>query len=167
MSFFWIGGPEGVIVPAAEIKFHADEDIYFLPGTIHGSEDYIIQAYYWSNGKWPEGDRIGIKYLYADSIMEWAKEAVDEHGSLNHAVFEELINEHSEEFVVENDGTGDFVSLNDAWDKAFAWNYQDVIAWARGKAHNKTPLAAQLQSAFVRAAEDQTTSPQTIIHPER
>ncbi len=139
MSIFWIGGPKGIIVPAEEIKFNPDEDRYFMPGAIHGSEDYIIQSYYWSNGEGSENDRIGIKYLYADSIVGWSKEAVDEHGVLDEDVFAELINDNAEEFVVENDGTGDFVSLNEAWSKAFALSYRDIISWAHTQIDKTRP----------------------------
>ncbi len=130
MSVFWLGGPEGVIVPSEELKT-TEEDRYFMPGVIHGSEDYIIQVYYWSNGEGPENDRIGAKYLWAASVLDWAKEATNEDGSLNKEIFEELINENAEEFVIDNDGTGDFVTLNEEWDKALALDYQEVISWAQ------------------------------------
>lgn len=130
MSIFWIGGPEGIIVPTENIKA-TEDDRYFMPGILHGTEDYILQSYYWSNGEGPENDRIGIKYLWASSVLEWAQEATNKDGSLNEAIFAELINEHAEEFVVENDGTGDFVSINEVWDQALALSYTDVIAWAQ------------------------------------
>ncbi len=108
-----------------------------------------IQVYYWFVDKGPEGDRIGVKYLYADSIMEWAKEATDDNGVLNKDLFAELVNENAEEFVVENDGTGDFVSLNNSWGESTAWSYQDVIAWAQKVIEKevKPSLAGQIQSA--------------------
>lgn len=172
MSIFWIGGPEGVIVPEDEINA-TEEDRYFMPGIIHGSEDYIIQVYYWSNGEGPEGDRIGAKYLWADSVLEWAKEAENEDGSLNHAVFEELINEHAEEFVLENDGTGDFVTLNTVWNEALALNYSDVISWAvaqiskeRCASEDKVPLAEQIQHAFDRVAVQDHALEQKASVPE-
>lgn len=99
MSVFSIGGPEGVILPSQELKT-TEEDRYFMPGIIHGTEDYIIQAYYWSNAEGPEGDRIGVKYLWAVSVLGWAKEATNADGSLNKDKFTELINENAEEFIV-------------------------------------------------------------------
>lgn len=169
MSIFWIGGPEGIIVPTEDIKFNPDEDRYFMPGAIHGSEDYIIQAYYWSNGEGPECDRIGVKYLYANSILEWARESVNEHGFLDEDVFAELINDNAEEFVVENDGTGDFVSLNEAWSNSFALSYQDIVSWAHAqidKSHSpfvktfntpKLSLSAQIESVADRASVSHST----------
>lgn len=168
MSSFWIGGPEGVIVPANEIKA-TEEDRYFMPGIIHGSEDYIIQAYYWSQGEGPECDRIGVKYLWASSVAEWAKKAANEDGSFNKDIFEELINERAEEFVLENDGTGDFYSMNEVWDQSQAMSYSEVISWANEhlakeisgnqKGNGKASLEAQLQSAATRASE-QTKGPE-------
>lgn len=129
MSIFCVGGPEGIIVPTAQINT-AEEDRYFLPGIIHGGEDYIIQVWGWNAGSDEQGERIGAKYLFATDILDWAKEATGENGCLNEEIFAELINERAEEFVVENDGTGDFVTLNSVWDKALPWNYAEVIAWA-------------------------------------
>ncbi|MBQ2389645.1 MAG: hypothetical protein II305_06295 [Clostridia bacterium] len=133
MSIFCIGGPEGVIVPEHELKFTPDEDRYFLPGIIHGSEDYLIQAYYWSNDEGPKGDRIGLKYLHAEHILAWAEESTDNHGHLDTECFEELINEEAEEFVIENDGDGEFCSLNEVWDKSVNLDYEDIINWAKEK----------------------------------
>lgn len=155
MSIFWIGGPKSVIVSEQDLVPTSDEDRYFQPGIIHGSEDYIIQAYYWSTGEGPEGDRIGIKYLYADHVAEWAKRATDEHGVLNEDVFTELINDNAEEFVVENDGTGDFVSLNEAWSKAVSLSYQDIVSWAHAQIDkSRTPFVADvsLQDMMSRAS---------------
>ncbi len=57
MSIFWIGGPEGVIVPMDQINA-TEEDRYFLPGVIHGGEDYLIQVYEWNNDGTPEGGKV-------------------------------------------------------------------------------------------------------------
>lgn len=172
MSIFWIGGPEGVIVPEDEINA-TEEDRYFMPGIIHGSEDYIIQVYYWSNGEGPAGDRIGAKYLWAASVLEWVKEAESEDGSFNHAVFEELINNYAEEFVLENDGTGDFVTLNTVWDQALPLSYSDVIKWAneqiskeRRDGDHKLPLEEQIQHASDRASGQETALEQKAAVPE-
>lgn len=144
MSVFWIGGPEGIIVPMDQINA-TEEDRYFLPGVIHGGEDYLIQVYEWNNDGTPEGERIGARYLYASDILDWAKEATMDDGSLNKDIFSECINEESEEFVVENDGTGDFVTLNEDWDKALPLSYEEVISWAE-KQIEKERIAAEKAS---------------------
>lgn len=132
MSIFWIGGPEGIILPLEKMNT-TEEDRYFLPGVIHGGENYMIQVYAWNNDGTPEGERIGAKYLFVEDILEWAKEATMEDGSFNSDIFEECINEGAEEFVIENDGTGDFVSLNEKWGEAKSWDYARVISWAESQ----------------------------------
>ena len=175
MSVFWIGGPEGVIVPQNEIK-GTEEDRYFMPGIIHGSEDYIIQAYYWSHGEGPEHDRIGVKHLYASSIAEWAKEATSKDGIFNKAAFEEIINNRAEEFVLENDGTGDFYSVNEVWDQAMALSYSEVISWANEylakersggqKGNDKLTLESQIQSAASRVSAQSYCPEKAFSGPE-
>lgn len=139
MSIFSIGGHQGIIVEAADLKPIEDDDRYFMPGIIHGGEDYIIQAYYWSNDEGPAGDRIGARYLYASDILDWANEASTVSGSLDEERFTELINAKSEEFVVLNNGTGDFVSLNDCWAQARPLSYQEIISWAERQVGREAP----------------------------
>lgn len=129
MSIFWIGGPEGIILPTEQVRTTSD-NVYFVPGIIHGSEDYLIEAWGYNNEGTPEGERIGINYLPSIHILAWA-DIASESGAFDPDVFEELINEHAENFVVDNDGTGDFVSLNEVWGQAKQWSYADVIAWAK------------------------------------
>lgn len=140
MSIFCVGGPEGVILPFDEMNT-TEEDRYFLPGVIHGGENYLIQVYAWNNDGTPEGERIGARYLYAQDIIDWAKESTMDDGSLDKDVFSECINEESEEFVVENDGSGDFVSLNEEWNKALPLSYEEVVSWAE-KQIEKERIAA-------------------------
>lgn len=132
MSIFWVGGPEGIIVPTADINT-TEEERYFPPGIIHGGGDYIIQVYGWNAGSGPKDERIGVRYLFARDVLEWSAEAAKPTGSFDKEMFEELINEKSEEFVVDNDGSGDFFTLNSLWDKAFPWSFPEVISWAQQK----------------------------------
>lgn len=129
MSVFWVGGPEGIIVPTDEINT-TEEDRYFLPGIIHGGENYIIQVWGWNSGSGEKDECIGVKYLFATDILNWAKEAARD-GSLDEELFGELINEKAEEFTVGNDGTGDFVTINEVWDQSLTLSYNEVITWAR------------------------------------
>lgn len=130
MSIFSIGGPSGIIVAESDLKM-TEDDRYFMPGIIHGGEDYIIQAYYWSNNEGPAGDRIGARYLSATEILDWAKEASAASGALDKSKFTNLINERSEEFIILNDGTGDFVTLNEWWAQALPLSHEEVISWAQ------------------------------------
>lgn len=126
---FWIDGPKEVI-PEEKITMKEDENRYFVPGTIHGG-DYLIQVYYCSNGSSPQGDRIGVKYLCPTDILDWEKRAKEPDGVFNKDIFEELLNEEAEEYVVENDGSGDFATLVEQWGNSHVWNYEEVIRWAK------------------------------------
>ena len=129
MSIFWIGGEERV-VPCDEV-YTTENDVFFLPGIIHGSEHMLIQAWGYCNGERAEDERIGLNYLCASQILEWAAKATDENGNLNHEAFCEYINDEAENFVVDNDGSGDFASINEVWNLGLPWDYADVIAWAK------------------------------------
>lgn len=126
---FWIDGPKEVI-PEDKITMKEDENRYFVPGTIHGG-DHLIQVYYWSNGSSPQGDRIGVKYLYPTDILVWEKEATEAKGVFDKDIFEELVNQEAKEYVVENDGSGDFATLVEQWGNSHVWNYEEVIHWAK------------------------------------
>lgn len=132
MAIFWIGGPEGVIVPSEELNT-TDDDRYFLPGVIHGSEEYIIQASAYNNDGTAEGEKIHIRYLYAVDILEWVKQSMNDNGTLNCDAFEECLCESRDQFIVDNDGSGDFVSLNNVWDKSISMDYADLVVWAMWK----------------------------------
>lgn len=126
---FWLDGPNEII-PEERICMKEDENRYFVPGTIHGG-DYLIQAYYWCNDNRPQGDRIGLKYLYPTDILEWELQSRDATGVFQEDVFEELINEKAEEYIVENDGSGDFASLVKHWENSHAWSYEEALHWAK------------------------------------
>lgn len=130
MSIFSVGGPEGIIVPMDDVVT-TEGDVYFEPGIIHGTNGLLIMAWGWNPDGNDQGERIGIKYLWAHKILEWAAEASKGNGHLNEEIFEELINEHAEDFTVNNDGTGDFVTINNAWHQAKGWTYNEVIMWAK------------------------------------
>lgn len=169
MSIFWLGGPQGVIVPIKDIKA-TEEDRYFMPGIIHGGESYIIQVYGWSTGPRPEDERIAARYLFIDDILAWAKESSDSAGILDHDVFEELINEKSEEFVVENDGSGEFVTLNNTWHQAIVLSYEEIVSWAQKQADkdlSKTTLADKIKSASERALQSKATPGEKENSPKR
>lgn len=43
-----------------------------------------------------------------------------------------LLWERAERFIVENDGSGDFVTLNEVWKQGIDMSAQDIIDWAVG-----------------------------------
>lgn len=131
MSIFSIGTPNGRVLNEKEIVSCTEEDMYFVPGVIHGGEDYLIQAHGYSVGERPEDHRIELKYLFDHQIEEWKAKATRDDGSLEESIFEECILTEAETFIVDNDGaTTDFEELNNCWDFANNWNYTDVISWA-------------------------------------
>lgn len=174
MSIFCVGGPEGIIVSNDELRT-TEEDRYFLPGIIHGGESYIVQVWGWNNEGTPEGERIGVKYLFASDILTWAERATSSDGTFSSEIFEDFLNENAEEFVVMNDGTGDFVTLNEEWNQALSWDYKDVISWAqktldkslsRQTGETKPPLDHQIQLASTQTPQ-RSTSPEKNLTPDR
>lgn len=158
MSIFCVGGPKDIIVPLCDINT-TEEDRYFLPGTIHGGEDYIIQVYGYNVGDGsPEGERIEAKYLYAVALLAWAKEATKEDGSLDMDMFEELLCENSEGFIIDNDGSGDFFTLNNLWDEARAWSYQDIISWAQLQVNKERGESARHSEKSIGSLEEKIQS---------
>ena len=124
MAIFWLGGEERILTDD-EIVMEPDKEIFFLPGIIHGCE-YIIGALYYGVD---DVDKIEIDYLYPYSILECAENAKTENG-LDEDDFFALLWERAERFIVENDGTGDFVTLNEVWEQGIDMSAQDIIDWA-------------------------------------
>lgn len=92
----------------------------------------MIQVWGWNVDGTPEGEKIGARYLFADDILKWSKEAIDDNGEFSSKLFEDSSDfELTEQFTVDNDGTGDFVTINEAWDKAVCLSPEEIISWAQ------------------------------------
>lgn len=126
MAIFWLGGEERILTDD-EIVMEPDEETFFLPGIIHGCEYIIGALYYWSDGV----DKIEIDYLYPSIILECEEDTKTENG-LDEDEFFALLWERAERFIVENDGSGDFVTLNEVWEQGIDMSAQDIIDWAVG-----------------------------------
>ena len=134
MSIFWLGGEEK-IVPDEEIKKEMYEDRIFVPGIIHGGDDYLIRVYL--NDVCNEGDpdEFIVEYLTRDLILE-AHEEDPDHAD----VFYSRLLEGAENFACYNDGSGDFATLIEVWPKSIKMSNSDLVDWAEGNPHG--PKAA-------------------------
>ena len=124
MSIFWLGGPEK-IVSEEKIKREMYEERIFLPGIIHGGENYLIRVYLNDVGYEGDPDEFIVEYLTRDLILK-AHEADPSHTS----IFNEIIIDEAENFVCSNDGSGEFAALVDVWPKAVQLSNDDIVCWA-------------------------------------
>lgn len=131
MSIFWIGGPNKII-PDDEIRPEMYEDRIFLPGVIHGGEDYLIRVYLNDVRSEGEPDEFVAEYLTRSLILK----AHDEDPS-HEWPFEEILTCEAENFACYNDGSGDFASLVEAWPEAVVMSNADLVDWAKGKPKKK------------------------------
>ena len=142
MAIFWLGGPEGTIVQDSESNISPDEDRYFLPGIIHGGDDYVIEANAYNNDGGAENEKIHIRYLYATDILEWAKASLTDKGTLNEELFDECLCETRNQFIVDNDGSGEYFSLNEVWDQSIPMSHSELILWAMWRCNQDAEKAA-------------------------
>lgn len=125
MSIFWIGGPNK-IVPEEKIIKEMFEDRFFLPGIIHGGEDYLIRVYLNDVGYEDEPDEFIVEYLTRDLISR-AHKADPSHSQ----IFNEILLEEVENFTCRNDGSGEFAALVEVWPKAISMTNDDLVRWAK------------------------------------
>lgn len=128
MSTFWIGGPKRIVMPE-ELKAEMFEDRYFLPGAIHGGEDYLIRVYLNDAHCDSENDASQFEVEYIG--RELIREAYAKDSSLGDE-FNSYICSYMESFGCRNDGSGDFASLVEAWPEAVSMSDSDIVAWAGG-----------------------------------
>lgn len=123
MSIFNLGGtPE--MVPEEKLTKDMESDRYFLPGVIHGGEDYVINVYLNTDS---DPVSFEVSYFTKDLI----KEAFEKHPKCGFDFFQHLLSE-SESFGCYN-GTGDFAELVKAWPKATYMTHTELVKWANEK----------------------------------
>ena len=127
MSIFWLGGPQ-VIVPDDQIRPEMYEDMYFLPGVIHGGKDYLIRVYLNDVCEKGEPEEFTVEYITKELILK----AYEEDPSLEGTFYQTLACE-AEQFGCYNDASGDFAALIEAWPKAVYLPKSQLVAWAKGE----------------------------------
>lgn len=137
MSIFWLGGSER-IVPDTEIKKEMFQDRIFLPGIIHGGEDYLIRVYINDVGYEDEPDEFIAEYLTRDLILKAHKEDPS-----HEQVFNEVLLDEAENFACYNDGSGEFATLVEAWPEAIEMSNSDLVDWAEGRFIAKKSVIAE------------------------
>lgn len=133
MSIFWLGGSKR-IVPAKEILPAMYQDRYFLPGVIHGGEDYVINVYLNDAKETGEPEQFEVNYFTKDLIMK-AHEEDPTHGE---AFLETLLTE-CESFACDNDGDESFAGIIEAWPESISMSNSDLVSWATGTKPFSTP----------------------------
>lgn len=126
MSIFYLGNSEPKIVLPEEILPGMYEDRYFLPGVIHGGEEYLIRVYL-NDAHSDEGDdhlQFEVDYITRSIIME----AKEEDPSLGDDFYQHLFN--AENFCCPNDGKSNFSDLVEEWPKAMYMTHSELVAWA-------------------------------------
>lgn len=133
MSTFYLGNPNPRIVSPEDLLPEMYEDRYFLPGVIHGGEDYLIRAYLndshaesgvYSDEEFTDHAQFEVDYITKDLIME-AKEIDPDLGD---EFYQHLFG--AECFGCANDGKSDFSALIDAWPKAMYLSHSELVDWA-------------------------------------
>lgn len=128
MSIFWLGGaPEKV----SQDKIIPDmfEDRYFLPGVIHGGEDYLIRAYLNDAHCESENDvdQFEIDYITRDLILKAKAEDLSLGDDFYQILFE------AENFCCENDGkSGEFAEIIRTWHESIYMTRTELVNWAEG-----------------------------------
>lgn len=123
---FWLGG-EKRIVPEEELKPEMYEDRIFLPGVIHGGEDYLVRVYLNDVANEGDPDQFVIEYLTKSLILKAYREDPDKEWPFN-----ETLTCEAENYCCYNDGSGDFASLVEAWPQSVIMSNSDLVDWARG-----------------------------------
>ena len=127
MSIFSIGGrPEKV--PQDAILEDMMQDRYFLPGTIHGGEDYLVRVYlndaHSEDSESSDHDQFEIDYITRDLITQ----AQEEDHSLGDEFYQILF--RAENFCCPNDGESDFASIIEAWPESVYMTHSELVKWA-------------------------------------
>lgn len=128
MSIFWIGN-EYEMVPPDRLLPEMWEDRYFLPGILHGDDDYVIRVYlndaHGENPACNDHDQFEAEYIDRDLILKAAKEDPS-YGD----IFNEVIAEGLESFGIPNDGDHDFNEIFKAWDESVPLTNEELVYWA-------------------------------------
>ena len=126
MSIFWLGGAKR-FVREEEILPFIYEERFFLPGVIHGGKDYVVNVYlYWAEQGENEGCwAVEVNY-YTTALILKAHKADPTHTDY----FSDILSSECERFVVENDGTGDFAELTEAWSQSVRMDNDALVKWA-------------------------------------
>ena len=132
MSIFWLGNDESVKVPPEKLLPEMWEDRYFLPGTIHGGEDYVIRVYlndaHSESPEYNDHDQFEVEYISRDLILEAYKE-----DPTCGDIFNEILAEGLESFAVPNDGKHDFGAIFDSWNESIPFTMnKELVLWANG-----------------------------------
>lgn len=130
MSIFYLGGKNEKVPPEA-IMPEMFEDRYFLPGVIHGGEDYLIRVYmndaHLEDETSADNHQFEVDYITKDLITE--ARTIDP--SLDWEFYQHLSS--AESFGCCNDESGDFVSLIEAWPQSIYMTHSELVKWAEGK----------------------------------
>lgn len=130
MSIFSIGGtpqkiPQNALLPEMY------QDKYFMPGTIHGGEDYLIRVYLNDSHCETENDsdQFEIDFITRSLILE-AKEL---DPSLGQKFYDHLFT--AENFCCRNDGKSDFfdgslAEIIRCWHQSVSMSCADLVRWA-------------------------------------
>ena len=129
MSICWIGD-NSVKIDSELLTGEMFEGRYFLPGIVHGDENYLICIYlndaHYDDEEAGEYDQFEIEYIWRDLILD-ADVKDPSHGE----VFNEIIAAGLESFGCPNDGEGDFADWFEAWPDAIKMSNDDIVKWAK------------------------------------
>lgn len=130
MSIFWLDSTPIKVNPQI-LNEEMFEDRYFLPGKIHGGEDYLIRVYlndaHYEAEDGSDFDQFEVEYIPASLIIE-----ADELDPLHGDAFRDHIAIHLESFGCPNDGeSGEFAAIVEAWPDAIPMTEQDLVDWAK------------------------------------
>ena len=161
MSIFYLGGRNEKVPPEAILP-EMFEDRYFLPGVIHGGEDYLIRVYlndaHCEDETSADNHQFEVDYITKDLITE--ARTIDP--SLDWEFYQHLTS--AENFCCCNDESGDFVSIIEAWPKSIYMTRSELVKWAEGK--YDSPEAKTRLVEFRKRHADEARGQFGILNPD-
>lgn len=120
-------GDRGRIVKREELLSEMFEDRFFMPGVIHGNKDMLYGVYLndAKEGTEEDPDTFELAMITRDTILEAADASEGE--------FRQLIFTGSESFGCCNDGSSEFCTIVDEWEKSSAMTDDELVRWAKGE----------------------------------
>lgn len=118
-------GSRGRIVKREELLPEMFEDRFFKPGVIHGNEDMLYGVYLndAKAGTEDDPDTFELAMITRETILEAAKAP---KGELKSIIWSE-----SESFGCRNDGSSEFCTIVDEWEKSSEMTDDELIRWAK------------------------------------